>query len=100
VRSLPFLMRCFQETNSSGQSTKARDMLAAYQRMHSSNTRHGENRAVVNFVDGGGWLARKRDFQRLVENCHYFINLAWLGMLPSIVLAHVPAAYRGRGRSA
>jgi hypothetical protein len=94
------LMSSFQETTSSGQSTKARDMLAAYERMHRSNARYGENRAFVNFVDGGGWLARKRDFQRLVENCHYFINLAWLGMLPSIVLAHVPAAYRSRGRSA
>ncbi|MGQ9710530.1 MAG: hypothetical protein ACUVXE_08700 [Anaerolineae bacterium] len=41
----------------------------------------------------GGWLARKRDFQRLVESCHYFINLQHLDMLEPIVLAHIPRKY-------
>ncbi|MGB9890817.1 MAG: hypothetical protein ACPLTQ_14290, partial [Anaerolineae bacterium] len=44
-------------------------------------------------ADGGGWLARRRDFQRLVENCHYFINLRHLDLLEPIVLAHVPRKY-------
>lgn len=87
------LMVSFQETTSSGQSTKARDMLSAYERILRSNARYGENRAFVNFVDGGGWLARKRDLQRLVENCHYFINLHYLDMLESIILTHVPKRY-------
>ena len=47
----------------------------------------------VNFVDGGGWLARKRDFERLVDQCHYFVNLQHLDMLESIVRKHVPARY-------
>ncbi|HOT91907.1 MAG TPA: DpnII family type II restriction endonuclease [Anaerolineae bacterium] len=87
------LMSSFQETTSSGQSTKARDMETAYEDIRRSNSRHGENRAFVNFADGGGWLARRRDFQRLVENCHYFINLRHLDLLEPIVLAHVPRKY-------
>jgi hypothetical protein len=87
------VMSSFQETTSSGQSTKARDMLTAFERINRSNARYGENRVFVNFVDGGGWLARKRDLQRLVENCHYFINLYYLDMLEDIVKKHVPAKY-------
>lgn len=84
------LMCSFQETTSSAQSTKARDMLAAYERVHRSNVRYNEKRIFVNFVDGGGWLARKRDLERLVENCHYFLNITTLGMLESILLEHLP----------
>ncbi|MDW8396726.1 MAG: DpnII family type II restriction endonuclease, partial [Anaerolineae bacterium] len=87
------VMCSFQETTSSGQSTKARDMEAAYRDVCTSNSRHKENRAFVNFADGGGWLARKRDFERLVRECHYFINLKHLVMLESIVLDHVPRKY-------
>jgi hypothetical protein len=83
------LMSSFQETTSSGQTTKARDMLSAFERVVHSNSRYQENRAFVNFVDGGGWLARKRDLNRLVEHCHYFINLYNLDMLDPIILKHV-----------
>ncbi len=87
------IMCSFQETTSSGQPTKARDMLEAYDRIRHSNTRHKENRVFVNFVDGGGWLARRRDLERLVENCHYILNLHYLDMLESIVRKHVPNKY-------
>jgi hypothetical protein len=83
------IMSSFQETTSSGQTTKAREMLAAYNQINASNSRHGENRAFVNFVDGGGWLARKRDMERLVDQCHYFINLNNLDLLEAIILSHV-----------
>lgn len=89
------IMSSFQETTSSGQTTKARDMLAAYERIGRNNNRYNETRAFVNFVDGGGWLARKRDLERLVENCHYFVNLAHLPMLEAIVLKHVPRTGKG-----
>lgn len=65
-------------------------MLAAYTRINESNSRFGENRAFVNFVDGGGWLARKRDLERLVDQCHYFINLKNLDLIKNIILDHVP----------
>lgn len=84
------LMSSFQETTSSGQSTKARDMLSAYERLTRSNVRYGEKRIFINFVDGGGWLARKRDFERLVENCHYYLNLHHLAMLEDILNKHLP----------
>lgn len=87
------IMSSFQETTCSGQTTKTRDMLAAYTRITDSNSRFGENRAFINFVDGGGWLARKRDMERLVNQCHYFLNLQNLDLLEDIVLAHVPKTY-------
>lgn len=89
------VMSSFQETTSSGQSTKTRDMqTSAYNQITTSNSRYKENRVFVNFIDGGGWLARKRDMERLVAECHYFINLQTLAMLESIVLTHVPRSYR------
>lgn len=87
------IMSSFQETRSSDQIAKTQTMLSAYDRACHSNSRYGEDRAFVNFVDGGGWLARKRDLERLVEECHYFINLQHLNMLEAIVLKHVPERY-------
>lgn len=88
------IMVSFMETTSSDQSTKTRDMsYAAYQRIHISNKTHGENRAFVNFADGGGWLARKNDFKRLVSECHYFLNFEHLNMLEDIIKQHVPKLY-------
>lgn len=87
------IMVSFQETTSSGQSTKARDMFQGYQRVREHNMRNNENRAFINFVDGGGWLARKNDFNRLVNECHYFLNLHYLFMLEGIVRRHVPESF-------
>lgn len=69
-------------------------MEAAYIDIRTSNSRHKEDRAFVNFADGGGWLARRRDFERLVRECDYFINLKHLAMLENIILKHVPEKYR------
>jgi hypothetical protein len=87
------VMSSFQETTSSGQTIKAKDMLSVYERVNRINSRHKEDRAFVNFVDGGGWLARKSDLERLVEQCHYFLNLHYLSMLESIILKHMPRKY-------
>ena len=87
------IMSTFQETTSSGQTTKARNMSTIYERIRQFNSRNRQNRAFVNFVDGGGWLARRTDLERLVEDCHYFINLHHLDMLEAIVLQHVPKRY-------
>jgi hypothetical protein len=83
----------FQETTSIDQMTEASYMMSAYERVCRLNSRYGENRAFVNFADGGGWLARRRDLERLVDQCHYFINLQHLDMLEAIVLQHVPERY-------
>lgn len=87
------IMSTFQETTSSGQTVKARDMLSAYQTILQSNSRNNEQRVFVNFVDGGGWLARKRDYERLVNQCHYFVNLQNVYLIRDIVLKHVPQRY-------
>lgn len=87
------LMSSFQETTSSGQTTKARDMFAAYTQLTESNSRYRERRVFINFVDGGGWLARKRDLERLVRECHYILNLQNLEMLEDIILEHIPKGY-------
>jgi hypothetical protein len=68
-------------------------MLTAYERVARFNSRYGAERAFVNFVDGGGWLARKRDFARLVDQCHYFINLQNLDLIDAIVQKHIPQKY-------
>ena len=83
------IMVSYQETTSSGQTTKARDMLSAYNRICTSNSRNREKRAFVNFVDGVGWLARRTDFERLVNECHYFLNLKNLNMLEGIILKYI-----------
>lgn len=93
------IMSSFQETTSSGQTTKAKDMLNAYSAIVRNNSRYKEDRAFVNFVDGGGWLARRRDLERLVEQCHYFLNLHHLNMLEAIILRHVPQKYFTAERS-
>lgn len=87
------VMSSYQETTSSGQSTKAREMIDCYQTIERRNLQHHEDRAFVNFVDGGGWLARYSDLQRLVAGCHYFLNIANLDMLDSIIIKHVPSPY-------
>jgi len=83
----------FQENMSIEQITEVDYMMSAYERVCRVNSRYGEDRAFVNFADGGGWLARKRDLERLVEHCHYFVNLQYLDMLEAIVLKHVPERY-------
>lgn len=70
-------------------------MLSAYVKVIENNSRNRENRVFVNFIDGGGWLARKRDFERLVSQCHYFVNFQHMDMLESIILKHVPDKYIG-----
>ncbi|MBW8010951.1 MAG: hypothetical protein FVQ83_06880 [Chloroflexi bacterium] len=83
------IMSTFQETTSSGQTNKTRDMLSAFERINRHNSRYNEKRVFVNFVDGGGWLARKRDMERLVNQCHYYVNLKSLDMLEAIVKKHI-----------
>ncbi len=83
----------FQENTSIDQITKADYMMSAYDRVCGVNSRCGENRVFVSFVDGGGWLARQSDLKWLVDQCHYFINLQHLDMLEAVVLQHVPERY-------
>lgn len=84
------IMSSYQETTSSSQSVKAREMIRCYEAINHINIQRGENRLFINFVDGGGWLARQADLKRLVNGCHYFLNINTLHMLEDIVKQHFP----------
>jgi hypothetical protein len=84
------IMSSYQETTSSAQSEKARGMLRCYEQIQHRNMQRGENRIFINFVDGGGWLARQADLRRLVDACHYFLNINTLNMLDDIIKYHFP----------
>ena len=71
----------------------ADELINGYLRVRERNSRYNEQRAFINFVDGIGWLARKADYRRLVEECHYFSNFRHLEMLDSVVLKHIPKKY-------
>lgn len=84
------IMSSYQETTSSSQSVKAREMIRCYEAIHHINIQRGENRLFINFVDGGGWLARQADLKRLVNGCHYFLNINTLCTLEDIAKQHFP----------
>lgn len=87
------IMASYQETTSSGQTNKARDMFRCYERIREHNSRYHDKRIFINFVDGIGWLARKADFKRLVDECDYFLNFHYLDMIDSIVKKHIPGRF-------
>lgn len=87
------IMSSYQETTSSAQSTKARDMIHSFEQINHRNIQHHENRAFINFIDGGGWLARIQDLKRIVNGCHYCLTIKSLDMLENIVVKHVPEKY-------
>jgi hypothetical protein len=87
------IISSFQEVNHPFLELQFEKQINAYFLISELNASFRENRVFINFVDGGGWLARKRDLERLVAQCHYFINLQNLEMLEAIVLAHVPKNY-------
>lgn len=79
------IMATYQETTSSNQSVKARDMMHCYEAIQHENMQRGERRIFINFADGGGWLARRKDLSRLHDACHYFLNLKHLNQLNEII---------------
>jgi hypothetical protein len=87
---LIIIMCAYNETTSSDQSNKTRDMIRCYETIQEKNRKDGKNRIFINFVDGGGWLAREKDLKRLVEHCHYFLNINNLGMLEGIIQKYYP----------
>ena len=66
------LMVSYEEINISSLKYKMEYLINAYRQLVESNIRFRENRVLINFVDGGGWLARKRDLERLVNQAIIF----------------------------
>ncbi len=86
------IMASYMETTSSSQTDRADKQATMY---HALGTAHGRfrNRVLVNFVDGGGWLARHSDLERMHRHCDYILNLKTLDRLEAIICKHVPESY-------
>jgi hypothetical protein len=83
------IISTYQETTGSSQSHKARDMMKCYEAIQHRNIQMNENRIFINFADGGGWLARRKDLKRLYDACNYFLNLKNIGQLQAIINYHI-----------
>ena len=87
-------MVSYMETTSSGQTVKANEQQAIYQKIVGENIRHPNHKRVfVNIVDGAGWLARRSDLRKLYEGCDYCLNMNTLQHLKEITKKHVPSKY-------
>jgi hypothetical protein len=79
------IMSSYQETTASAQSNKARDMQACYQEICRRNRERNELRYFINFVDGGGWIARRNDLRKIYDACHFCLNLTHIDQLRQII---------------
>lgn len=92
------IMVSYMETTSSGQTVRANEQLAMYQKIVGENVRYPrEQRVLVNVVDGAGWLARRSDLRKMYEGCHYCLNMKTLHHLEAIIQSHVPRRFFSKG---
>lgn len=92
----PYVMAMvsYMETTSSGQTARANEQQAMYQKIVGENIRHPRNKRVfINIVDGAGWLARRSDLRKLHEGCDYCLNMKTINQLEAIVVKHVPKKF-------
>ena len=102
------VMVSYMETTSSGQTARANEQQAIYQKIVGENVRHKEQRVFVNIVDGAGWLARRSDLNKMYKGCDYCLNMKTLDQLEAIICRHVPERFfktvrrnkHGKGRDA
>jgi len=95
------VMVSYVETTSSGQTVKANEQQAMYQRIIGENIRHPQHkRFFVNVVDGAGWLARRSDLRKMFEGCDYCLNMKTLQQLEPTIVKHVPDKYFRNPKSA
>lgn len=81
------IMSSYDETTSSGQSTRATDMIALYESLQHRRMQGGYEHYFVNVVDGGGWLARRKDLRRMWQACNFCLNINTLPQLAHIIKA-------------
>lgn len=43
------------------------------------------NYLLVNILDGAGWVARGADYQKIHTDCNYFLNLANINKIETII---------------
>jgi len=81
------IMSSYDETTSSGQSTRASDMITLYQNLQHKRMQGDTEHYFVNVVDGGGWLARREDLKRMWKACDFCLNINTLPQLKDIIEA-------------
>lgn len=92
----PYVMAMvsYMETTSSGQTARANEQQAMYQKIVGENVRHPSNKRVfINIVDGAGWLARRSDLRKMYEGCDYCLNMKTVDQLEAIIVKHVPIRF-------
>jgi hypothetical protein len=88
------VMVSYMETTSSGQTSRANEQQAMYEKIIGENTRWAPiKRVFVNIVDGAGWLARRSDLRKIHAGCDYCLNMKTLDQLEAIICQYVPAKF-------
>ena len=65
------IMTSYSLTTSSAQSGRANEQELMYQNVLQYNRRRKGTIQFVNFIDGGGWLARKNDAEKIHNSCDF-----------------------------
>jgi hypothetical protein len=93
-RPYVMVMVSYMETTSSGQTVRANEQAAIYQKIIGENIRRTPIRLLfVNVVDGAGWLARRSDLRKIYEGCDYCLNMKTLNQLKAIICRYVPTKF-------
>jgi hypothetical protein len=85
------IMVSYMETTSSGQTARANEQQAIYEKIVGHNVRYPQEKFVfVNIIDGAGWLARRSDLRKMHAGCDYCLNMNTLDQLEHMVCKFVP----------
>jgi hypothetical protein len=88
------VMVSYMETTSSGQTARANEQQAMYEKIVGENVRHApDERVFVNIIDGAGWLARRSDLRKMYVGCHYCLNMKNIYQIEDIIVKHVPVSF-------
>ena len=88
------IMISYMETTSSSQTARANEQNKMYQVIIGSNVRYpNQERALVNVVDGAGWLARRSDLRKLYSGCQHILTLKMLNQIEYIITHYVPVKF-------
>jgi len=88
------VMVSYMETTSSGQTNRANEQQAMYEKIVGENTRWAPiKRVFINIVDGAGWLARRSDLRKIHAGCDYCLNMKTLNELEAIICKYVPSKF-------
>lgn len=86
------IMVSYTETTSSTQNQRATEQETMFNDINTWNSRNGTDKVLVNVVDGGGWLARRKSMAKMFSYSHYCLNLRTLSQLEGIVGKHLTQA--------